>query len=176
LFTRFHQARRVRLALAFVAALAFAAPVNAAGSSSLYEVYSLTGYEVWFTSTTGTFVVVGTSSAGDLSAWYTAIDHSVSISPTGTVTGGRAILQRVDGVRMNARFNDGQIWQTNDGQGCTNEQHEVTGAVTDVTRSDRPGEVGVGFFTATLKHYRASLFGRCYSYSASVHGTFSILF
>ena len=48
--------------------------------------------------------------------------------------------------------------------------------VTDVTRSDRPGETGVGYFTATLQHYRVWAFGDCYSYSARVDGTFSILF
>ncbi len=176
MLTRIRQARRTRLALALVAIFAFAAPVNAAGSSSLYESYDLTGYEVWFTPTTGTFVGVGTGSAGNLSAWYTAIDHSIVISPTGTIDGGRAVLQRADGVRMEGRFNGGTVWQTYDGPNCTNEEHQVAGTVTDVTRTDRPGETGVGYFTATLKHFRAWLFGTCYSYSASVNGTFSILF
>ena len=154
----FRQARRARLALALFAALAFAAPVNAAGSTSLYEVYNLTGYEVWFTDTTGTFVGVGTGSSGDLSGWYTAIDHSVVISPTApsTADGGSAARRR----RAHERpFNGGNIWQTNDGAGCTNEEHHVTGMVTDVTRSDRPGETGVGYFTATLEHYRVWAFG-----------------
>jgi hypothetical protein len=156
--------------------LPFAAPVNAASSSTLYEVYSLTGYEIWFTPTTGTFVGVGTGASGDLSGWYTAIDHSVVITPTGTVDGGRAMLQRVDGVRMEGQFSGGTVWQTVDGAGCTNEQHHVVGVVTDVTRSDRPGDTGVGYFTATLEHYRTWLFGDCYSYSARVDGSFSILF
>ena len=177
MFTRFRQARRAHIALALIAAFAFAAPVNAAAAtSSLYEVYDLTGYEVWYAPTTGTFVGVGSGAAGEISGWYTAVDHDSVIIPTGTINGGSAVLQRVDGVRMSGRFNGGNVWQTSDGPGCTNDEFQITGTVADVTRSDRPGDTGVGYFSATLKHYRAWIFGDCYSYSAKVTGTFSILF
>ena len=168
--------RTARLAPAAIAALLLVSgPVNAATTSQTYEIYALQGYEVWFTDTVGTFMGAGTGSAGDLSGWYTSVEHSVAISPTGSVTGGRAVLQRLDGVRMDGTFSDGYVWQTNDGAGCTNESHQVIGTVTGLTRSDRPGETGVAFFNATLVHFRTMLFNRCYAYSASVTGTFSIL-
>ncbi len=86
------------------------------------------------------------------------------------MTGGRAVLQRLDGVQMDGTFSDGFVWQTNDGAGCTNESHEVVGTVTGLTRSDRPGETGVGFFNATLVHYRTMLFNRCYRLFSVGHG------
>jgi hypothetical protein len=172
--------RTARLVPAAVAALLLVSgPVSAATTSQTYEIYALHGYEVWFTDTVGTFMGAGTGAglgaAGDLSGWYTSVEHSLAITPTGTVTGGRAVLQRLDGVRMDGTFSDGYVWQTNDGAGCTNESHQVIGTVTGLTRSDRPGEIGVAFFNATLVHYRTMLFNRCYAYSASVTGTFSIL-
>jgi len=177
LLTKVRQARRARLALALVAAFAFAAPANAfAATSSLYETYELTGYEVWYAPTTGTFVGVGSGAAGDISAWYTSVDHDAVIIPSGLVNGGIANLQRVDGVRMSGEFSGGNVWQTSDGPGCSNDEFQISGTVEDVTRTDRPGETGYGYFTATLKHYRAWIFGDCYSYSAKVTGTFSILF
>ena len=179
MLTRIRQARRARLALALVAAFAFAAPANVAaanGASSLYETYELTGYEVWYAPTTGTFVGVGSGTAGEISGWYTAVDHDAVIIPSGLVTGGVAALQRVDGVQMNGRFTGGNVWQTNDGPGCSNDEFQISGTVADVTRTDRPGESGFGYFSATLKHYRTWIFNDCYSYSAKVTGTFSILF
>jgi hypothetical protein len=176
--------RTARLAPAAVAALLLVGgPASAASPSQTYEVYALRGYEVWFTDTVGTFMGGGTGAgtsagigaAGDLSGWYTSVEHSVAITPTGTVNGGRAVLQRLDGVRMDGTFSGGYVWQTNDGAGCTSESHEVVGTVTGLTRSDRPGETGVAFFNATLVHYRTMLFNRCIAYSASVTGTFSIL-
>ena len=170
------RARRARLALALLAAFAFAAPVNASATTFLYEAYDLTGYQVAYAPDRGTFVGVGSGSAGNLSAWYTQVDHSLVITPAGTVTGGTATLHRADGVTMSGRFSGGTVWMTYDGPNCTNESHEVRGTLTDVTRSDRPGETGIGYFSATLKHYRAWIFGSCYSYSAKVTGTISVLF
>jgi hypothetical protein len=177
--------RTARLAPAALAGLLLmGGPVNAASTSQTYEVYALRGYEVWFTDTVGTFMGAGTGSGmmgagmggtGDLSGWYTSVEHSVAITPTGTVNGGRAVLQRLDGVRMDGTFSGGYVWQTNDGAGCTNESHQVVGTVSGLTRSDRPSEVGVAFFNATLVHYRTMIFNRCIAYSASVNGTFSIL-
>lgn len=169
--------RPTRAALALFAGLfVFVGPVSAATTTSLYEVYSLSGYEVWFTPSVGTFVGIGTGSTGDLSGWYTAVEHSLAISPSGTVDGGIATLQRVDGVRMSGHFAGGTVRQTYDGPNCTNESHEVVGSVYDLTRSDRPGDVGIGLFNATLTHYRAWILGKCWTYSASVQGSFSLVF
>ena len=139
-----------------------------------YEVYALRGFEIWFTPTVGTFVGVGEGSDARLSGWYTSIEHSVAISPTGSITGGTATLQRVDGVSMQGTFSTGTIRQLIDGAGCTNELHEVFGSVHGLTSTDRPGETGVGYFHALLEHHRVWVFGDCYSYSATVNGSFSV--
>jgi len=175
--TRPSLVRATRASLALVLALFAIVPTvsAAAADSATYEVYNLHGAEVWFTPTTGTFVGVGDGSAGTLSGWYTAVDHTLAISPTGSVTGGTATLVRTDGVRMTGSFDGGTVTQTGFGENCTTEHHVVNGTLTGVTRTDRPGATGVAYFSATLTHYRVFVFGRCYSYSASVEGTFSIL-
>jgi hypothetical protein len=169
------RARWARLSLALIATFAFAVPANAAETSVLYEVYDLTGYQVAYAPDRGTFMGVGSGSAGELSAWFTQVDHSLVITPSGTVTGGHATFTRSDGVSMSGRFTGGIVWMTNDGPNCTNESHEVRGMLSDVTRSDRPDAKGIAYFSATLQHYRAWIFGSCYSYFAKVTGTFSIL-
>jgi hypothetical protein len=170
------RARLARLALALLATFAITSPASAAETTVLYEVYDLTGYQVAYAPDRGTFMGVGTGSAGDLSGWFTQVDHSLVITPTGTVTGGYATFTRSDGVSMSGRFTGGIVWMTYDGPNCTNESHEVRGTLSDVARSDRPGETGIAYFSATLQHYRAWIFSSCYSYWAKVTGTFSILF
>lgn len=141
------------------------------------ERYELHGYEVWFAPTVGTFVGTGSpseSTISRLSAWHASIAHTEIMSPTGRITGGMATLYRVDGIWIHGTFTDGFARQIDAGNDCTSERHEVTGVLTGVTKSDAPGAVGVGFFDATLVHYRAFVFGRCYSYSASVTGSITI--
>jgi len=174
--TRSFLVRAARIAPALALALVALVPsVSAASADSFYEIYYLHGAEVWFTPTTGTFVGVGEGSAGDLSGWYTAVDHSIVISPVGAITGGKATLARTDGVRMTGTFDGGTVTQTGFGDNCTQESHKVSGTLTGVTRTDRPGESGVAYFSATLTHYRTWFLGTCYTYSASVEGTFSVL-
>jgi hypothetical protein len=160
--------------VAFVLLIQLCLPFAARGSS--YEVYALRGFEIWFTPTVGTFVGVGEGTDARLSGWFTQIEHTIAISPTGLITGGTASLRRVDGVSMEGTFATGTVRQVNDGPNCTNEMHEVAGSVYGLTRSDSPGSLGAGHFTATLEHYRTWLFGRCYSYSAIVNGTFTVAF
>jgi hypothetical protein len=144
--------------------------------ASSYEVYALRGFEVWFTPTVGTFVGLGEGTDSRLSGWFTRIEHTEAITPWGLVTGGSATLQRADGVTMQGTFSTGTVSQLVDGAGCTNELHEVHGSVYGLTRSDQPGVIGAGHFTATLEHYRTWMFGDCYSYSAIVNGTFTVAF
>jgi hypothetical protein len=152
---------------------ALIAPSAARGAEQ--ETYSLTGYEVWFTPTVGTFVGAGHGTGGELAAWHAAIEHSVVVSPSGTITGGWATLYRVDGVRLGGYFDGGWLELTNEGAGCTNEEHAVSGTLSDVWRSDS-GARGTGQLDATLVHYRAWIFGRCISYSASVTATITLQF
>jgi hypothetical protein len=155
--------------------LALQLAIPGATRAATYEVYSLRGFEIWFTPTVGTFVGVGESSLSRLSGWHTSIEHTPSISPAGSITGGTATLQRVDGVHMQGTFSSGTVSQILDGAGCTNELHEVVGSVYGLRRSDRPSDVGAGYFRATLEHHRTWIFGDCYSYSATVNGSFAVV-
>ncbi len=161
-------------ALIAIAILSLQLAIPFAARAATYEVYTLRGFEIWFTPTVGTFVGVGEGSDARLSGWYTSIEHSLAITPTGSITGGTASLQRVDGVNMQGTFSTGSVRQLIDGAGCTNELHEVVGSVYGLTSSDQPGRTGVGHFQATLEHHRVWIFGDCYSYSATVNGTFSV--
>lgn len=169
--------RRVtRTAVALgVAALALGTlPGIARGA--VYEVYTISGYEIWYAPTVGVFAGAGRGGDDQLSVWYTSIEHSQVISPTGTVTGGWARLYRLDGVQVAGMLSSsGTVRQINDGPGCTAETHVVNGYLHGVTRSDTVGPTGAGLFDATLVHHRAWIFGRCITYSASVEATISII-
>jgi len=168
--------RSVRALLALLPALLLAALAFPAQVSAMsLESYSMTGYEVFYAPTRAVFVGAGNGEAGplELSGWYTSVDHTLSVSP-GFVTGGFASLQRIDGVRIEGYFTDGTVAQTNPGPDCTTETHTVKGMLRNVTRSDSPGVTGYAYFEATLTHFRAWVFGTCYSYSAKVEGTISV--
>jgi len=150
-----------------------------AAAAGLYETYAIHGYEVWYAPTVGTFVGTGAGRDGfgssfELNAWHASIEHDELLIPSGRVTGGKASLYRLDGVRIEGYFSEGLATQTYPGPECSTEYHTVTGTLRDVTSSARPGEVGVGQFSATLVHYRAHVFGACYAYSASVSGTITV--
>ena len=162
------------LATVLIQAAALTAPAGAMAAK--YDVYSVWGHEIWYAPTNGKFLGAGSSRAGDLSAWYASIDHSIEISPKGKIEGGYAQLYRVDGVRIRGTFLSGTVRQTRQGPNCTDESHSVSGALSDVTRSDRPRAKGFGFFDAELVHHRAWVLGRCLTYSAWVAGTISVAF
>jgi hypothetical protein len=179
--THFSGTGRLLLALAGAILLSAGALVlpSRAAAGGLYETYAIQGYEVWYAPTVGTFVGTGAGTDGfgaalDLNAWHARIEHDELLIPSGRVTGGKATLYRLDGVRIEGYFSDGLATQTYPGPECTTEYHTVTGTLRDVTSSARPGVTGVGHFSATLVHYRAHVFGSCYAYSASVSGTITV--
>jgi hypothetical protein len=167
------QTRRAGVTAVALLLAAFLAPATARGA--VQETYLLNGYEVWFTPTVGTFVGTGRGMAGELAGWQAAIEHSVVVSPTGTITGGWANLQRLDGVRIAGYFDGGSLELIDEGPGCTNEAHVVRGTLADVWRSDSSA-VGTGLLEATLVHHRVWIFGTCISYSASVTATITLQF
>src|SRR5436309_906130 len=81
------------------------------------ETYTLSGYEVYFGTDHAIFVGTGTGEAGlhELSGWYTSVYHSLVIDPAGDVTGGTALLQRVDGVQISGGIFGGGATQTSPG-------------------------------------------------------------
>lgn len=167
---RAHVTRAAALALVLSALI-----VPTGARAAVVETYSLAGYEVWFTPTVGSFVGTGSGPTGELAAWHSAIEHSVVVSPTGTITGGWAALYRADGVRISGWFSDGSLELINEGPNCTDETHTVRGTLTGVSRSDSTA-LGSGLFEATLVHHRIWIFGRCISYSASVNATITLQF
>lgn len=163
------------LVLAALLVVSIGGPGASVARAAQHETYSLSGYEIWFTPSVGVFAGRGNGSVGELSAWYSSIEHSQVISPSGTIIGGWAMLYRLDGVRIGAHFNGGTVVQTNVGANCTAESHVVTGTLADVRRSDSDAS-GTGEFLATLVHHRAWLFGQCISYAATVNGTINLTF
>ena len=170
--------RRTRRAAALVLLAAIVGLyAGAPGPARATEVesYQLDGYEVFYSPTRAMFAGTSGDGLGGVSAWYSSIDHSLVISPSGAITGGWAVLHRPDGVRIGGWFSGGDVVLVDDGPGCTTEAHSVEGALVSVTRSDT-GAVGSGVFRATLLHHRAWLFGTCISYSASVSGSIELTF
>ena len=98
------------------------------------------------------------------------------IDPTGVVTGGNAILQRIDGVQISGDISGGGATQTTAGDNCTTQTYAITADMSDATRTDQPGVVGNAQLNATLTHYRGWFFGGCWVYSASVNGSITVTF
>jgi len=159
----------VSLCLAFAAAAA----LPASASASTAETYTLNGYEVYFGTDHAVFVGAGAGEGGinELSGWYTSVYHSLVIDPTGDVTGGDAILQRVDGVQISGDIIGGGATQTSAGDNCTTQTYAITAQLSNAIRTDMPGASGTAELVATLTHYRSWFFGGCWVYSASVNGT-----
>jgi hypothetical protein len=167
-------ARRLWLAalpVALIVALAF--PISAA-AATVSESYAITGYEYFATSTQGRFAGRALGSSGDRAAWNAVVNHT-PLTTTATITGGYADLATSNLVRLHGEFSGGSATQTGGFTGCTNQTYDVVGTLTNVTRSDSNRE-GTGSFNATLTHYRASVFGRCIVYSASVAGVITFSF
>jgi hypothetical protein len=167
---------RARLALALplvlVAALALPTVANAAVSKS----YDFTGIEVWATSTVGTFTGSATGSRHDSAWWRASVEHTVETQPIGYITGGYAALNTSDGTDVRGDFSGGTLTLVSTGTGsCGNLTHDIDGILANVVRSDSD-RIGTGTFVGTLIHYRISLLGGCYIYSATVSGTITLSF
>ena len=141
------------------------------------DTYTMGGYEVYYAPDHAVFAGTGSGYDGpqDLSGWYTSVYHDLVVVPSGAVTGGSALLQRIDGVQIRGDITGGEAVQTNPGYDCTTETHAVTAFMDNVTRSDEPGKVGTAVLMATLTHYHAWVFGTCYAYSARVDGTITVI-
>ena len=164
-----------RLALAVGCAVGFAAallPASALAATSPYA-DSAAGIEIYATSTLGVFTG---AARGDLpGGWAAAVEHTpLSGSPeeSAAIDGGSfdlvTSLNRVPAVVTGA-FTGGTVQQTGGSGSCGNQVFAVDGTLGDVGRLGGPG-TGTGTFTATLTHYRVSIFGSCITYGASITG------
>jgi hypothetical protein len=168
-------ARRA-VVLGFALLLAPAALPGPAAAANV-DTYRLSGYEVYFGADHAVFVGAGAGDGGplDLTGWYTSVYHTLEVVPSGQVTGGDAALERVDGVQIRGDINGGEAVQTSPGYDCTTETHAVTAFLANVTRTDMPGKTGTAVLMATLTHYHAWVFGSCYTYSARIDGTITVI-
>jgi hypothetical protein len=171
---RFHLLARSSLSAVLAMTAVAALPGTAAAAVS--PSYQFSGYEVWATSTVGTFVGTATGSAGDQATWQAAIEHTVETIPVGYITGGYAQLLTSDLTHVRGDFSGGRLRLIDDGEGsCGNLVHKVRGKLTNVVRSDTEA-VGTGLMVGKLVHYRTMIFGACVAYSASARGTISLDF
>jgi hypothetical protein len=157
---------------AVAAVLALPAAAVAAPASTSFAV---TGFEYAFTPTVGYFAGAATGNAGDRGAWNTYVEHDPLGSTPTYITGGsfwmatRSPAGTYDWVTGTFVHQGGTITTIDPGANCTNQRYRVTGTLENVATSTTTD--GTGAFDVTLTHYRAPLFGRCITYSASVVGT-----
>ncbi|MCA1697144.1 MAG: hypothetical protein LC749_21865 [Actinobacteria bacterium] len=169
-------ARSLRLlAVALIAAATLALP-TAASAAPASTSFTVTGFEYAFTQTVGFFAGSAVGNAGDRGTWNTYVEHDpLGTTPTTYVNGGsfwmatRSPAGTYDWVTGTFAYHGGTITTMDPGENCTNQRYLVTGTLKDVATSTTTG--GSGAFSVTLTHYRASLFGRCIIYSASMAGT-----
>jgi hypothetical protein len=143
--------------------IALQAGVVAAASSVTYDV---TGVETYATSTLGVFS--GSAWANDdVGTWNATVSHTAfNSSGDATITGGSFSL---NGWRrdVTGSFSGGSVSLTAADAGCGREWYAVVGTLA-------LNGHGSGAFTATLTHYRASIFGYCLTYGATVNGTVTL--
>ena len=164
-----------RLIILLVAALALlVAPATAAAAQTYSD--TISGYEYAFTSTDGKFA--GTASGALPGSWNADVQHTplcLSCTTTATITGGSFSLATTHNgfpALVSGAFVGGTVQVTNAGSKCSNQTFAINGMLGNVGWWSSGN--GSGTFTATLTHYRHSVFGSCVTYGASVRGTLSL--
>ncbi|GEM_PF-2217363 len=164
---------RFRLVLAGVASTIAISltPLTAVAAPTYQD--SVTGVEVYATSTEGRFTG---QASGDLPGlWYADVIHTpLSGSPaTATIDGGVFDLNtdlHNQSTQITGQFTGGSVVQTGGSStDCMNQAYAVNGTLSNVGVYGRPDH-GTGTFAATLTHYRISLDGYCVVYAASIAG------
>ena len=164
-----------RLTLPSVLALSASIMVtSAAAAATVSDTYSITGFEYYATATQGRFAGTATGASGDSATWRAIVDHT-PLTTSAEITGGSAVLLTSNLVAVRGTFSGGSVSIVSEEAGCGNQIYDVAGTLSNVTRSDSPRK-GSGTFSATLTHYRVSVFGSCQVYSASVRGTINLSF
>jgi hypothetical protein len=162
------------LILLLVAGIAPAVPAATTAAATYTD--TVTGYEYYATSTDGRFA--GTASGALPGTWNTEVQHTAlcpSCPSTATITGGSFSLATIYHslpTLFSGSLRGGTVRVTNPGPNCSKQTFAVEGILGNV-HGWFTG-TGSGTFTATLTHYRHSLFGTCVTYAASISGTLSI--
>jgi hypothetical protein len=170
-----HSIRFVTVALVAAGALVTSTAAAAAPASTSFAV---TGSEYAFTSTVGYFAGTGIGNRGDTGLWNTQVVHDPLGSTPTHVNGGSFTMATKSPAgsldAVNGDFVGGEIDIRNPGLGCTNQQYAVSGNLANVSTLTTSG--GSGTFSVLLTHFRASIFGFCITYRATVAGTVSFTY
>ena len=164
-----------RLIILLVAVLTLLVTSATAAAAQTYS-DTISGYEYAFTSTDGRFA--GTASGALPGAWNADVQHTplcLSCTTTATITGGSFSLATTHNgfpALVSGAFVGGTVQVTNAGSTCSNQTFAINGILGNVGWWSSGN--GSGTFTATLTHYRHSVFGSCVTYGASVRGTLSL--
>ena len=164
-----------RLIILLVAVLTLLVTSATAAAAQTYS-DTISGYEYAFTSTDGRFA--GTASGALPGAWNADVQHTplcLSCTTTATITGGSFSLATTHNefpALVSGAFVGGTVQVTNAGSNCSNQTFAINGILGNVGWWSSGS--GSGTFTATLTHYRHSVFGSCVTYGASVRGTLSL--
>jgi hypothetical protein len=168
--------KRPALSIAIALGATLVMTVTAAASSTYAE--WINGTELPnATATEGQFVGEATGSYSG--TWYIDVRHQdLSHHPAYITSGSFLINTLVNGwpSAIKGSFSPwgGTVSQISGFSGCTNQQYAVRGALSGVGIN---GGSGSGSFSATLTHYRASIwFVGCVVYSASINGSVSLTF
>jgi hypothetical protein len=165
---------RLRLVLAPIALAAAVAVPGTVLAATVSDTYTIRGAEYYATSTQGRFGGTASGNTGDSATWQATVNHT-ALTNTAEITSGTARLVTSRLVIVRGEFAGGDVTLVSRQTGCGTETFAVDGSLVNVTRSDS-SDVGTGEFTATLTHYRASIFGVCRTYSATVRGTIEVDF
>lgn len=162
---------RVAVFAGLIASLVAALAVSGAGASSgLSSTYVLAGIETAFpTGSTSTFGGAAVGAGGDVGKWKASVVHaSLAHCPFGSgsscaITGGAFSLSTNSGQLAGNFVSPGFVTPISQQSGCGKQVYGVSGTVASAA--------GTGSFTATLTHYRTSVFGVCVPYFATITGS-----
>jgi hypothetical protein len=169
----------IRISIATLAAVAALTLPAAAAARPASVTFAVTGNEYAFTQTVGSFAGHATGNAGDTGLWNARVEHDPLGSQPTYINGGTFQMTTVRGLSADYVTGDfvyhgGQITVLDPGAGCTNQRFLVAGRIDNVATHTTSG--GTGMFSATLTHYRYSIFGQCVIYNARVVGSVSFMY
>jgi hypothetical protein len=156
------------------AALGVGVAVPGAGArTSVSSSYAVSGVEASVpTNNTSTFAGAARGSGGDAAFWRASVAHqALSSCPFGSgascaITGGTFTLATVDGSQLAGTFATGTVTPIAQATPCRKQTFAVSATLGTTS--------GGATLTATLTHYRLSLFGTCITYFATIRGSLAL--
>ena len=149
-------------------------PTPTAASTSYSD--ALSGFEYAFTSTEGRFAG---SAKGNLPGFWNVDVFHTPLTTNATITNGTFKLWTSIGgaskLVVGSFANGGSITQTTGFSGCVNQDYAINGTLVSVGL-DGSTLSGSGSYSAVLTHYRATIFGACRTYFASIKGNVGLIF